>query len=162
MKTIRRIIKWLVLIILLLIMTFNMYSYINVKVLGNKLNTVGGYSILQVVSPSMEPTIHVGNLVLINTKESTYKVNDIVTYEDENGLLVTHRIIDIDDDFMVTKGDNNDSDDGLISLDVIKGKLIYQSHIVGEIITILQNKIVLILIFIIGILGCVELDNKKE
>lgn len=162
MKTIMRIIKWLVLIILLVFMAFNMYSFINIRILDNKLNTIGRYAVLQVVSPSMEPTIHVGDIVIIDTKANNYQEKDIVTYEDENGLLVTHRIVDIDNYYMVTRGDNNESDDGDISLDAIVGKLVYQSHLLGQIISILQNKIILVLIFIIGILVCVGLDTKED
>lgn len=162
MKTIMRIIKWLVLIILLVFMAFNMYSFINIRILDNKLNTIGRYAVLQVVSPSMEPTIHVGDIVIIDTKANNYQEKDIVTYEDENGLLVTHRIVDIDNYYMVTRGDNNESDDGDISLDAIVGKLVYQSNLLGQIISILQNKIILVLIFIIGILVCVGLDTKED
>ena len=162
MKTIMRIIKWLVLIILLVFMAFNMYSFINIRILDNKLNTIGRYAVLQVVSPSMEPTIHVGDIVIIDTKANDYQEKNIVTYEDENGLLVTHRIVDIDNYYMVTKGDNNESDDGDISLDAIVGKLVYQSHLLGQIISILQNKIVLVLIFIIGTLICVGFDTKEN
>ena len=162
MKTIKRIIKWIVLIILLLFMMFNIYSYINIKILNNKLTSLGKYAVLEVVSPSMEPTIHVGDLIVIDIKDNDYEVNDIVTYEDENGLLVTHRIIEVSDDYIITQGDNNNSNDGEISLDTIYGKLLFSSHALGVIISILRNKIVLFLIFIIGILVCVELDNKEK
>ena len=162
MRTIKRIIRWLVLIILLVFMAFNMYSFISIRILNNKLNTIGRYAMLQVVSPPMEPTIHVSDIVIIDTKSDNYNEKDIMTYEDENGLLVTHRIVDIDDYYMVTKGDNNESDDGEISADKIVGKLVYQSHLLGQIILILQNKIVLVLIFIIGILVCVGLDTKEN
>ena len=45
---------------------------------------------------------------------------------------------------------------------IIVGKLVYQSNLLGQIISILQNKIILVLIFIIGILVCVGLDTKED
>ena len=58
---------------------------------GNPLPTVFGWGNAVVLSGSMEPELPVGSLLLIHREES-YEVGEIVTYEDENGSLVTHRL----------------------------------------------------------------------
>lgn len=56
---------------------------------------------------SMEPRFHFGDLVLVR-KRSAYQVGDAVTYRNaELGRFVFHRIISLDSDRFVLKGDNN-------------------------------------------------------
>lgn len=56
---------------------------------------------------SMEPRFHLGDLLLIR-EASNYQVGDAVTYRDANmGRYVFHRIIDLNLDRFILKGDNN-------------------------------------------------------
>ena len=62
------------------------------------------------------------------------KVNDVVTYSLSDSTLVTHRVIDIDNDSQLikTKGDANDVDDGEpISFNRIVGKLVFSVPLLG-------------------------------
>ena len=67
-----------------------------------------------VLSGSMEPTIHKGSISLINVnyQYSKIKNNDIIAYTATSGDKVTHRVINITEEGMETKGDKNDSSDG--------------------------------------------------
>lgn len=57
---------------------------------------------------SMEPKMYEGDLALVRA-EDTYEVGDVVAYHSENlDRLVLHRVIRIDGDRFVMKGDNND------------------------------------------------------
>ena len=77
---------------------------------------VAGYSSFSVTSGSMEPAIHVGSAVV--TKKEPYlnmQKGDVITFMiDEEGTLVTHRIVGINDEAkaFATKGDHNDNQDG--------------------------------------------------
>lgn len=73
-----------------------------------------GYKPYVVLSGSMEPNIHTGSLAFINTNYNfeDVKIEDIIAYEAPNSVLITHRVIDIKDDKLETKGDNNDVSDG--------------------------------------------------
>src|SRR5215216_4388132 len=69
---------------------------------------IGGRASYVVVNGnSMEPGFHRGDLVIVQTA-STYNVGDIVTYRNgELNAFVIHRIISIEQDHYVFKGDNN-------------------------------------------------------
>ena len=56
---------------------------------------------------SMEPGYHLGDLTIMR-KAATYQVGDVVTYRDtEMQAYVIHRIIGVDQDHFILKGDNN-------------------------------------------------------
>ena len=69
---------------------------------------IGGRASYVVVNGnSMEPGFHRGDLVIVRAA-STYSVGDIVTYHNgELNAFVIHRIIAIEQDHYVFKGDNN-------------------------------------------------------
>lgn len=118
--------------------------------------SVFGYSLSFVLTPSMEPAIDAGDLILSrNVDPSDLEVGDIVTFEatipsgsTTRTERITHRIIAIDDTGGVltftTKGDNNPSsfvwelaipEDKILS--VYKGKSaflgdIYQALFTGQ------------------------------
>jgi len=88
---------------------------------------------LAVVSSwSMEPTLHVGDIVVVVGSES-YSVGDIVVYESPSGLIV-HRIVLIAGNTYVTKGDANPYPDSLHpSFSSIKGKVVLVIPYIGTI-----------------------------
>lgn len=94
-----------------------------------------GMDTLAVLSGSMEPNIPVGSIIVIDdVKFEDLKVNDVVTYSLSDSTLVTHRVIDIDNDSQLikTKGDANDVDDGEpISFNRIVGKLVFSVPLLG-------------------------------
>lgn len=80
-----------------------------------------------VKSGSMEPTIMTGDIIVISSQEN-YHTNDVVTFKDTGGRIVTHRIIDEQekntDVLFQTKGDANRSiDNDTITKDNILGKV---------------------------------------
>lgn len=86
--------------------------------------------ILRVVSPSMEPAIKKGSLIMVksNTK---YSIGDIISYKSDLGSsILTHRIekiVKIENHyFFITKGDNNEAEDpNPVSQKNIIGKVIF-------------------------------------
>ncbi len=88
---------------------------------------------LAVVSSwSMEPTLHVGDIVIVVGSES-YSVGDIVIYESPSGLIV-HRIIGIEGNAYVTKGDANPFPDSIHPPPTsIKGKVVFVIPYIGAI-----------------------------
>ena len=81
-----------------------------------------------VMSGSMEPKIHTGAVALIDTTDRYAEVGDIVAYrleQEDDEILVTHRIVERNGGGFVTKGDANESpDDRTVSQDQIVGTYI--------------------------------------
>lgn len=72
--------------------------------------------LMVVVSESMTPTLNVGDIIIVMGKD-TYQEQDIVVYRT---LLyskpIVHRVIGIENGYLITKGDNNQfSDPGAIA-----------------------------------------------
>lgn len=162
MNIIKRIIRVIVVSIIILVATFNIYNFINIKILKKDLSTINGYSILEVVSGSMEPTIKVGDLIVIDTKTTSYEENDIITFYDVNDSFVTHRIVSINDETMITRGDANDSDDDELDTSRIVGKYKFKITFLGLVLASLKSPITLILILIIGILVCYLISTDSN
>ncbi len=84
-----------------------------------------GVQMFTVLGSSMEPAIHVGDLVYVfPTDYEKIKVNDVVTFVINEQLQVaTHRVIDKDDvnQRLTTKGDHNWIQDGPISFKNVVG-----------------------------------------
>ena len=110
--------------------------------------------LLIVKSNSMYPTLQKGDFILIK-RNNDYKKGDIITYDYESNYLVTHRIIEKNNNFFITKGDNNNSeDDKFIQLDNIKGKVI--------LILNRKNQISIFLLMIFLVLFCLFKNNKED
>lgn len=92
---------------------------------SDKLFEMIGYRTYTVLSGSMEPEFYPGDMVVTKHKNKTdIKVNDIVTFRDNDGVVITHRIIEETPNGYITKGDNNNVEDK----DVIKDE-----NIIGEV-----------------------------
>ena len=162
MKIVKNIIKIVVITLLTLIFLYNIYNYINTKILKNSITEIGGYAILEVVSGSMEPTIKIGDIIIIDTKNKDYKKDDIVTFTDVNNAFVTHRIIEINNNKMITKGDANDSNDDATETSKIIGRYVYKLTGLGAIIASFRSPITLTIILIMGIIICYLMSTDIE
>ncbi|MFH0837253.1 MAG: signal peptidase I [Candidatus Aenigmatarchaeota archaeon] len=82
-----------------------------------------------VVSESMEPTLHVGDMVIIT--KANYTTDDIVVYMRGN-MPIIHRIIAEKEDGYIIKGDNNNvADPGIVRKEQIVGKTVAAAPILG-------------------------------
>lgn len=93
-----------------------------------------GYSIYRVSSPSMEPELKVGDVILSKEIENplTIKIDDVITFEGEYelaGLLVTHKVIkapytDNGVTKVQTQGVANEMPDTPFSIENVRGMMI--------------------------------------
>lgn len=163
MKVVKSILVKLIYAILIILASYNIYNYVCINILKQDLPTINGYGTLEVISGSMEPTIDVGDLIIVNTKYDELKENDIITFYDEKGSFVTHRIIEIKDGEYITKGDNNNSEDqGTINKDDIVAKYVTRIKGMGKLMAAFKSPITMVLILVIGILVCVLVSTDKE
>lgn len=128
---------------------------------SDKAFNIIGFRTYTVVSGSMEPKLYPGDIVLvINKNKSDFKVDDVITFEHDNDI-VTHRIIDIQDDTYITKGDNNDAPDPFtVKYEDIIGKVLFHIPKVGYIIKFLSNPLVIAIEMIILAIFVIRLNKK--
>ena len=159
---IKKIIKILLYTLLFLIILVNLYNFVSIKILKKGLATINGYAALEVVSGSMEEAIHIGDIIIIDTKIKTYNVGDIITFK-ENDSYTTHRIVEINDDGYITKGDANTSvDKNILNSENIIGIYKAKLNYLGLIIRIVKNPITMFCIFVIGVIVCILLNIDKS
>ena len=142
----KEVIKYVLIIFLVIYLIFIAYQKIIKKsnpAIFNK------YYIFQVASKSMENTLKKGDYILVK-KSNTYKEGDIVTYK-EKSSYITHRIVKLNENNIVTKGDNNNIEDTPIKKDDIIGKYTLKLRIIG---LFLKHKIVIILILLALVINC--------
>lgn len=164
MKKILKIIENIfTILIICLILVVSVYI-VQIKIMNKKYANICGYTFFEVVTGSMANTINIGDVVIVKLN-SEYAQNDIVVYE-SNTNYITHRIIEINQNGIVTKGDNNNTEDEIISKEQILGKVISIIPNVGLIKKIiLEPSIILALISIVVIciiLSKIKEDKKKE
>ena len=83
------------------------------------------YPIASVTSSSMWPVIKRGDIVFIKGVEGKgdIKLGDIVVYKNENGFTI-HRVVRMDEETFVTRGDANNIDDQPVKYEELLGKTI--------------------------------------
>jgi signal peptidase len=81
------------------------------------------YPMASITSGSMWPELKKGDLVLIKGIDSKeeIKIGDIVVYQNPKGFTI-HRVIKLDEDTLITKGDANNVNDAPVGYEEIIGK----------------------------------------
>ncbi len=122
------------------------------------LRITGRITIYSVETGSMENKIHPGDYILL-FKQNKYHVGDIVTFKVKD-YFVTHRIVKIDGDKIITKGDANNEEDEEISIKQVEGKVIYY----GGMLNFVINFKFVIVVFLIGLylLSCYFGEDKYK
>ena len=159
----KRIIKYVfrIMIFLVISLVFGLTFYtINARrVSGNRLVMPFNKTIAVVLTGSMEPTIGVNDLIVVE-KTNDYEVNDIVVYQIGN-MLVVHRIIAIDGEMVITAGDNNDGEDTPINIKSINGEVVDIIPHLGLVLKIVKSPIGLVVIVTLAVILLI-LSYKKE
>jgi len=141
------------------VLGINVYLANATSLLGDSLPMPFGYGAAVVLSGSMEPEFSKGDLIIVKQSE-TYKTKDIVVFQD-NGALVVHRIISLDADTVITKGDANNTADKPITASAIKGKVLFSVPFVGNIVNFVKTPVGTILIIAVAIV-LIEIPRRNE
>ena len=181
-KTIFKIVSWIILTFLVLIAALLIYNVVSSKIYeirGKKYEPF--ISLYTIISPSMEPNINVYDVV-ITVKETDYskiKEGDIITFISTSsvgeGLTITHRVknvINTENGVKFrTQGDNNPiPDSSLVSQENVLGKVVFKIPWLGHIQFILQSKggwlfallIPALIIVIYDVVKVMRLSNVKQ
>jgi signal peptidase len=112
------------------------------KMNGGKTSLFGN-ELMVVLSGSMAPTFNTGSIVAVKPIEfEQIKPGDIITFKDVDGRTVTHRVVEINNGELITKGDANDGKDSVpVSADRIIGQVQYSIPFVGYLVDFIKSKI---------------------
>lgn len=134
-------------LVCLLIIILGIQAY-NKLIVRDETAGILGYNYKTVLTGSMEPAIPVGSIV-ITKEQSSYEIEDIISFQEE-GAIITHRIITIDRERYITKGDaNNVADTEEVQQKQILGKVILTIPLLGYLVMWLMSPFGIISLFII-------------
>lgn len=113
---------------------------------------VMGFSILRVLTGSMEPEIPENAMLLVRkTDPETLKAGDVISFYSPDplldGALNTHRILRVEREGdrlqFITKGDANPAEDQQrVSEDSVVGKVVFVSTAIGKLVRLISNPLV--------------------
>ena len=139
-------------IIFIFIFLIIFLNFISAK--SDKFFNLIGFRTYTVLSGSMEPDLYPGDIVVvINKNKINFNIGDIITFKKYN-TVITHRIIDLNNNGYITKGDNNNFKDSFIveNKDII-GKVLLKIPKLGYILEFLSRPIIISLeMILLGIL----------
>lgn len=115
--------------IVMIIMLFGIYYIVQIKFQNKEYANMFGYTFFEVATGSMSPTIEIGDIVIVKVTKDISQ-NDIIVYKDGKDFI-THRLINIKRNELITKGDANNSEDKSITLEQVLGQVIYTIPKVG-------------------------------
>lgn len=143
-------------LISLIAVMFITVVYVFVCNLRGKVASIGGYSVMKVITGSMEPSIHVDDYILVKkTDVSELKVGDVITFLSDDPQIKdmpnSHRITQIHDDGTFTvKGDANPAEDTYkVRSDRIIGKYVRKIWLFRFIGSFASSKKLLMILFIL-------------
>ena len=122
MKKFRLIFRPIATVFLVLLVILCVYTFLMTDVLKKSYVNVFGYTYFVVASGSMSGTIEVNDVIFVKITKDV-KLDDIVTYEDKDGALVTHRLVNINGEKYILKGDINNTTDDPVDKSQIIGKV---------------------------------------
>lgn len=173
---IKKIINVISVVITVFLVAFVFFTIMS-RIMGET-PSVFGYYIFRVSSDSMEPTLMVGDVILVQkTDAEDIKKDDIITYKSKDGSMygreVTHRVISdpvIKNDiyYYQTQGDADGASlDKVITYDQVEGKYLCKLKVIGAVYGFLATPTgVIVLVSVIIVLFGYELiymmvSNKK-
>lgn len=151
--------RWILPALAGLILGLSLYRWNAETLTGNKMPMPFGYGASVVLSGSMEPSLHVNDLVIIRRSEAV-QPGDVVVYQSGN-LLVIHRVVSVTEDAIVTRGDANNVSDDPISPKDVKGVMVWAIPGIGALVLALKKPPVVLALLAAALL-LNELAFRKE
>lgn len=149
--------------IVTIIIVIGIYYIYQIKIIKSDYANLFGYTFFEVATGSMSPTIEIGDVVIVKlTKE--VEENDIIVYK-ENKSIITHRLIEKDEQQLITRGDANNSEDKPITENMVLGEVIKIVPHLGNWRKVLTSPEVvglIILLIVIFTIGFIYTSKSEE
>ena len=159
-EKIAHIILNIIITIVFLLVIIVGYNYVTLKIMNKDYTNFFGYTVFEVSTGSMAKTLNIYDVILIKITKDV-EVGDIITFKQE-GEIITHRIMEKNDEEIITKGDANNTEDKAISKDAVIGKVISVYPHLGIWAKVFTEPSVLISVFITLVLIGLAINNKGE
>lgn len=106
---------------IVIVLLFAGFYFFQTKIQKKDYANIFGYTAFEVSTGSMGETLQVGEVILVKITDKV-KENDIIVFEDDKNFI-THRLLEINEDKLITKGDANNSEDKPIDREQVVGKV---------------------------------------
>lgn len=151
-------------ICIVIILLFAGFYFFQTKIQKKDYANIFGYTAFEVSTGSMTPTLQVGDIIFVKLTDKI-KENDIIVFKEEKNFI-THRLMQINEDKLITKGDANNSKDKPIEKEQVLGKVVFIGINIGLIRNIIFTpKIficILISILFFGIAFSLKTTDKEK
>jgi len=155
MKYIRKILKYIATGFLVFLVSLCLYTFIVTDILKKDYVNVFGYSYFVVATGSMSGYIEVNDIIFVRLDNNIkhMDIDDVITFKNQEGEIITHRIISKSGKNIITQGDrNNTPDEAITSKNIIgKVKLVIPPSL------ILKSIAIFLIVFIF--LALINFDN---
>lgn len=148
----KKILYIIVIAVLSIIIILNLCSMFNISLFH--------YRVYKVATGSMVPYLKVGDIVLVKDN-ATYKKDDVITYKHKNAYI-THRIVYMNKDTIITKGDANNTNDEKITKKDVVGKVVAKLGFLSVISYLIGMPTTWIYILLAGLIIILLLPSYKK
>ena len=123
LKKITKIVVNVLTCLLLFILVLVIYGKIATTFGKNSYPNYFGYTFFEVASGSMEPALHINDVVFVKITKEDFKEKDIIAFVSDD-TVITHRVMIINGDVITVKGDHNDVVDMPITHEQVIGRIV--------------------------------------
>lgn len=120
MAYLKKIFKSIACCFLALLVSLCLYTFIVTDIMKKDYVNVFGYTYFVVKTGSMSGTLEVDDVIIVKITKDT-KINDIITYVNDNGEIITHRLVRKSGSKLIAQGDVNNVEDNPITKDQLIG-----------------------------------------
>ena len=138
MKTAKKVVKSIGYLFVGMLVALCIYTFIATDILKKDYANVFGYTYFVVATGSMSGTIEVNDVVIVKLGQDV-NVNEVITYQGEQGEFITHRVVKKIGNQIITQGDVNNTEDDPITKDDVVGtvKMVISPSSVLKLIAVL-------------------------
>jgi len=122
MKLVLKIIYNILIVLFAFILVLLVYNFVNLKIFKNHYTNFFGFTIFEIASGSMNPYLVENDLVIVKINDNI-NVDDVVTYK-KGDMYITHRVVEIQGDYLICRGDSNNTNDAPVKKSDVLGKVI--------------------------------------
>lgn len=150
-KKLKAPVRIALLVLVAVLIGISIYSINSARLSGNRFPMPLGFGASVVLSGSMEPTLSVGDLLIVVPTDEL-AVGDVVVYT-SSGAAIVHRIIELDTEggTVVTRGDANNASDDPIPITAVKGKVVCVIPVLGYAVEAIKTPVATILLIVLAI-----------